>query len=131
MVNASELIGTHDVLFVTLDTLRYDVAERPARARADAAPRRSAARDGWEKRHTPGSFTYAAHAAFFAGFLPTPACPASTRDCSRCGSPAARRPPRKPRCSTRPDIVAGFRGRGYHTLCVGGVGFFNKLTPLG
>ena len=30
-----------------------------------------------------------------------------------------------------PDIVAGLRGRGYHTLCVGGVGFFNKLTPLG
>ncbi len=30
-----------------------------------------------------------------------------------------------------PDIVAGFRSRGYHTLCIGGVGFFNKLTPLG
>ena len=26
MLNARELIGTHDVLFVTLDTLRYDVA---------------------------------------------------------------------------------------------------------
>jgi hypothetical protein len=30
-----------------------------------------------------------------------------------------------------PDVVAGFRGRGYHTVCVGGVGFFNKQTPLG
>ena len=27
--------------------------------------------------------------------------------------------------------MAGLRGRGYHTLCIGGVGFFNKLTPLG
>jgi hypothetical protein len=27
--------------------------------------------------------------------------------------------------------VAGFRGRGYKSICVGGVGFFNKLTPLG
>jgi len=27
--------------------------------------------------------------------------------------------------------LAGFRSRGYHTICVGGVGFFNMLTPLG
>lgn len=26
----------------------------------------------WERRPTPVSFTYAAHQAFFAGFLPTP-----------------------------------------------------------
>ena len=25
-MNITELIGTHDILFVTLDTLRYDVA---------------------------------------------------------------------------------------------------------
>jgi hypothetical protein len=30
-----------------------------------------------------------------------------------------------------PDVVAGLAGRGYHTVCIGGVGFFNKLTPLG
>jgi len=30
---------------------------------------------GWERRHSPASFTYAAHQAFFAGFLPTPASP--------------------------------------------------------
>ena len=29
-----------------------------------------------------------------------------------------------------PDIVGGFAQSGYHTLCIGGVGFFNKLTPL-
>ena len=27
MLDANELIGTHDVLFVTLDTLRFDVAQ--------------------------------------------------------------------------------------------------------
>ena len=27
--------------------------------------------------------------------------------------------------------MSGLRGRGYHTVCVGGVGFFNKLSPLG
>jgi hypothetical protein len=30
-----------------------------------------------------------------------------------------------------PDLVSGLRERGYHTICIGGVGFFNKLTPLG
>jgi hypothetical protein len=29
------------------------------------------------------------------------------------------------------DIVTGLRGRGYHTACIGGVGFFNKRNPLG
>jgi hypothetical protein len=30
-----------------------------------------------------------------------------------------------------PDIVHGLADRGYHTVCIGGVGFFNKRTPLG
>ena len=30
-----------------------------------------------------------------------------------------------------PDIVSGLAGRGYHTICIGGVGFFNKTSPLG
>jgi hypothetical protein len=30
-----------------------------------------------------------------------------------------------------PDIVTGLAGRGYHTICIGGVGFFNKASPLG
>jgi hypothetical protein len=29
------------------------------------------------------------------------------------------------------DIVLGFASRGYHTICIGGVGFFNKQSPLG
>jgi len=30
-----------------------------------------------------------------------------------------------------PDIVTGLAVRGYHTVCIGGVGFFNKQSPLG
>ena len=30
-----------------------------------------------------------------------------------------------------PDLVSGLAAAGYHTVCVGGVGFFNKLSPLG
>ncbi len=75
MLNANALIGTHDVLFVTLDTLRYDVA--CAALESGRTPNLAAVLPGgrWEERHSPGSFTYAAHQAFFAGFLPTPATP--------------------------------------------------------
>src|SRR5258708_5228396 len=62
-INAQALIGTHDVLLVTLDTLRYDVA-RDALA-AGRTPNLAAVLPGgcWEERHTPGNFTYAAHQA--------------------------------------------------------------------
>ncbi len=75
MFKMQEIVGTYDILLITLDTLRYDVAQdmwREGRTPflASLLPPR-----GWEARHTPGSFTYAAHHAFFAGFLPTPAEP--------------------------------------------------------
>lgn len=131
MIAARDLIGTHDVVLITLDSLRLDAA----RAALDAGetPRLAAVLPGgaWEARHTPGSFTYAAHHAFLAGFLPTPA-----------------RPGRHPRLfaarfersgttgpgtfvfdeATLPEALAA---RGYRTVCVGGVGFFNLRSPLG
>ncbi|MGV3531165.1 MAG: metalloenzyme domain-containing protein, partial [Chthoniobacteraceae bacterium] len=69
------LIGSTDLLFITLDTLRYDAAQHAWQMGqlTTLAPYLSAA--GWQKRHTPASFTYAAHQAFFAGFLPTPTTP--------------------------------------------------------
>ncbi len=85
----------------------------------------------WDQRHSPATFTYAAHAAFFAGFLPTPAAPgrharrfalrfdgSETIAATTCVLDGA-------------SIVEGLAARGYHTLCVGGVGFFNGRNPLG
>ncbi|HUR53556.1 MAG TPA: STM4013/SEN3800 family hydrolase [Gemmataceae bacterium] len=131
MRNVNALIGTHDILFVTLDTLRYDVA---ARLHAEGrTPNLSAVLPpgGWEKRHTPGSFTFAAHAAFFAGFLPTPAVPGKHPRPFALKFPGSETTTEETAVFDAPDIVSGLRGRGYHTICVGGVGFFNKQTPLG
>lgn len=131
MLNAGQLIGTHDVLFVTLDTLRYDVAaDLHARGRT---PNLSVflPPGGWEKRHTPGSFTFAAHAAFFAGFLPTPATPGHHTRLFALRFPGSETTGDGTAVFDAPDIVTGLQGAGYHTICVGGVGFFNKLTPLG
>ena len=67
MLDARTLVGTHDILFVTLDTLRYDVAMDALRDGRTPNLRRLLPRGTWEKRHSPATFTYAAHHAFFAG----------------------------------------------------------------
>src|SRR5215468_10627125 len=131
MLDARSLIGTHDALFITLDTLRYDVA-RDALAEG-RTPNLAALLPGgaWEERHSPGNFTFAAHAAFFAGFLPTPASPGKHPRLFALKFPGSETTADETAVFDAPTIVAGLRGCGYHTLCVGGVGFFNKLTPLG
>lgn len=122
---------THDVLFVTLDTLRYDVAAALHATGRTPHLSRHLPSSGWEKRHTPGSFTYAAHAAFFAGFLPTPARPGRHPRGFAVRFPGSETTTTDTLVFDAPDIVTGFRDRGHHTICVGGVGFFNKQSPLG
>ena len=127
----NRIVGSRDLLLLTLDTLRFDVAR--ALWQDGRTPNLAALlpEAGWEERHSPGSFTYSAHAAFFAGFLPTPARPgkhprlfALRFEGSETTSPGT--------CVLdAPDIVTGLAGRGYHTVCIGGVGFFNRKNPLG
>jgi hypothetical protein len=131
MIDVASRIGTHDVFLMTIDSLRFDVARDALLA--GLTPNLAALLPGgaWEERHSPGSFTYASHQAFFAGFLPTPV------DGSKQIRPFAARFPGSETIGEStcvldaPDMVTGLRDRGYHTACVGGVGFFNKLSPLG
>lgn len=131
MIDVRRLIGSHDVLFVTLDTLRYDVAE--SLYRRSRTPELAAVlpAGGWERRHSPGTFTFAAHAAFFAGFLPTPVAPGLHPRTFALEFPGSETTSNRTAVFDAPDIVSGFRDCGYFTMCIGGVGFFNKLTPLG
>ena len=129
-LDARSLVGTHDILFMTIDTLRYDVAmlalengETPNLARHLPAKT-------WEQRHTPGSFTYAAHHAFFAGFLPTPAAPGSHARLFAARFAGSESTAATTFVFDTPDIVSGLASHGYRTICIGGVGFFNKQTPL-
>jgi hypothetical protein len=131
MLDANALVGSHDILFVTLDTLRYDVARDALKA--GATPNLAALLPGgaWERRHSPGSFTFAAHQAFFAGFLPTPARPGRHHRLFAARFPGSETTGGGTCVFDAPDIVTGLAGRGYHTICIGGVGFFNKASPLG
>jgi hypothetical protein len=130
MIRARDLIGTHDILFVTLDTLRYDVARdllaqgRTPHLAAVLPP------GGWEERHSPGSFTYAAHHAFFAGFLPTPVAPGRHPRLFAARFPGSETTTDETFVFDAPDLVTGLAVQGYHTVCIGGVGFFSKQHPL-
>ncbi|RMI46413.1 metalloenzyme domain-containing protein [Actinomadura harenae] len=127
----NEVVGTHDVVLVTLDTLRLDVAEELLDA--GETPNLGAVLPGgrWERRHTPGSFTYAAHVAMLAGFLPTPAEPGPHPRLFAAAFPGSETTAPGTWTFAAADLPTGLAQAGYHTVCVGGVGFFNKQTALG
>lgn len=130
MLNMNDIVGTHSILFVTLDTLRYDAAaELFHQGRTPNFTKLIPM--GWEMRHTPGTFTFAAHQAFFAGFLPTPASPGQHPRMFAAHFEGSETTTRHTYVFNTADIVSGFRELAYRTICIGGVGFFNKRTPLG
>ena len=131
MINARAIVGSHDVLLITLDTLRYDVARDALAAGLTPNLARLLPGGRWEERHSPGSFTYAAHHAFFAGFLPTPLGPGPHPRLFAARFPGSETSGETTFVFDAPDIVGGLAGQGYHTVCIGGVGFFNKQSPLG
>jgi hypothetical protein len=126
----NDIVGSHDLVWIVLDSLRYDVAEAEM-SRGSTPNLATLFPEGWEKRHSPASFTYPAHQAFFAGFLPTPADPQGDHERLFATRFAGSKSTGKRSCILEgSDIVTGLAGKGYHTLCIGGVGFFNKRTPL-
>ena len=128
--NPNELIGNYDFVWVVPDALRYDVAAREMET--GGTPHLAALfPGGWEERHSPGSFTFPAHQAFFAGFLPTPADPAAGRERMFAARFAGSETTGAGTIVfDEADVVNGLAARGYHTLCIGGVGFFNRRTAL-
>jgi hypothetical protein len=125
------LVGSHDLALITLDTLRYDVAERQLAAGLTPHLARLLPGGQWERRHTPASFTYAAHHAFFAGFLPTPAGPGDRERLFAAGFPGSETTGSGTWVFEQAEVVSALAANDYHTLCLGGVGFFNRRSALG
>jgi len=128
--NMNQIIGQSDVLFITLDTLRYDVAQEEFLQGNLPNFEQWLPPNGWEKRHSPGSFTYAAHQAFFAGFLPTPASPQKHPRLFASKFAGSETTTSQTYVFEEANIVQGFEALGYRTVCIGGVGFFNQKTAL-
>jgi hypothetical protein len=129
--NTRQLIGSHDVLFMTLDTLRYDVAAECLATGLTPNLARHLPDNRWEERHSPGSFTYSAHHAFFAGFLPTPITPGPHPRLFAADFAGSETTTTHTFVYDAPTFVEGLHNVGYHTACIGGVGFFNGKTPMG
>ncbi len=132
MIDAAEVIrsGT-SILFVTLDSLRYDVAR--AALHAGQTPRLAKFLPGgaWEERRTPGTFTLPAHIAFFSGFLPKLPQPVQPPRLWECRPPAFKTVDAGTFVFDAPNLLTGLAQYGYRTVCIGGVTYFSRETPLG
>lgn len=130
--NMHDIVGSHDVVFITLDTLRFDAAQEEFATGRLPHLAHHLSPGGWEERWTPGTFTYAAHCAFFTGFLPTPMRPGNHPRLLSLQFEGSETTDAQTYVFNGVDnIVAGFAGIGYRTICIGGVGFFNLQNPLG
>jgi arylsulfatase A-like enzyme len=127
----NRVVGTHDVLLITLDTLRFDVAQAAFERGELPMLARHLPASGWERRHSPSSFTYAAHQAFFAGYLPTPAEPGRHPRLFASAFRGSETTGRKTFVFDEATLPEALAARGYRTICIGGVGFFNQQNALG
>ncbi len=128
---ARDLVGHADIHLLTLDTLRHDVAVEELQSGRTPHLAGLLGAAGWQRRHSPGSFTYAAHHAFFAGFLPTPVDDPKAERLFAVEFPGNEDTGTGTWFTPESTIVAGLAAVGYLTSCVGGVGFFNPATALG
>jgi hypothetical protein len=127
-----QVIGRANLLWVTFDCLRFDVARSALVEGRTPVLRSVLPVEGWEPRETPGTFTLPAHLAFFHGFLPTPLGNGPhPRLMALDFEGSLTITPETYVFRDSPNIIAGLRALGYRSFCVGGVGFFNRRNPLG
>ena len=131
-MDMNQVVGRDDILFVCLDTLRYDAAVQ------EEAQGTTPVLNGygpWEKRQAPGNFTWPSHHAMFSGFLP---CDYDARNLSdrellffprQIGM--GNKAPEGAFPFSGATIMEGLEKEGYDTWCVGGVSFFDKRSDLG
>lgn len=131
-VDMHQIVGKMDILFICLDTLRYDVAVQEEAAGTTPVLNRYGR---WEKRQAPGNFTYPSHHAMFAGFLPCGYDTKNQADRELLFYPTAiglrRKVPAGAYAFSGSTIMEGLARDGYETWCVGGVSFFDKRSEIG
>ena len=131
-VDMNRGVGSCDILFVCLDTLRYDVAVQEEKAGSTPVLNRYGL---WEKCQAPGNFTYPSHHAMFAGFLPCRYDAKNLADREMLFFPKAiglgKKTPEGAYGFSGSTIMEGLAKDGYDTWCVGGVSFFDKRSDIG
>ncbi len=130
MLNANNYIPHKDVLFITLDSLRYDVAVQALETGRTPNLARVLPNGAWELRHSPATFTFAAHQAFFAGFLPTPAVNGRHPRLFAAKFEGSKTTSETTFAHAESSWLEALKNLGYHTFCIGGVGFFRDTGGL-
>lgn len=128
-VSLREGLGRRDVVILTLDALRYDVAASALAAGQTPHLAALLGPEGWERRHSPATFTLPAHEALFAGFFPTPADHPTARRPVALRFPGSRTTGPDTLVFDAPCLVRGYRAAGYRAVCVGGTSFFDPRLP--
>lgn len=129
-VSFKEAFQRRDFFLLTLDALRYDVA-RDTLAAGRAPNLAALLSGGFEARHTPATFTFPAHQAFFAGFFPTPTAPGAHSRPIALRFPGSRTMSASTLVLDGSCIVTALGQAGYRTICIGGTSFFNPSSALG
>ena len=130
-INMNDVVGNDDILFLSLDTLRYDVADEEYRS--GNLPN-LCKYGGWEKRHSPGNYTYPSHHSIFIGFFPTPVEyePLDRREWlfhnKRIGN--IQKGGSNTFLYEGSNLIEGLAKVGYKTICIGGVIFFSKIGGI-
>ncbi|WP_044205062.1 STM4013/SEN3800 family hydrolase [Flammeovirga sp. OC4] len=130
MINANKIVGDYDIVLITLDTLRYDVSQQLFKEKRLPQLQKYLPESGWEKRHAPGSFTYASHHAIFSGFFPTPIDQPKQERLFATQFAGSETTNTNTFTFEQATIIDGLKAKGYHTACIGGVGFFNRRSAL-
>ncbi len=131
-IDMGKIVGAIDILFICLDTLRYDAAvwgeEKGKTPVLNQYGR-------WQKCQAPGNFTWPSHHAMFSGFLPSPYDAKNLSDREMLFFPRqigmGNKVPKGAYGFSGSTIMEGLGNDGYDTWCVGGVSFFDKRTDLG
>ena len=131
-LDMNQIVGSHHILMLCLDCLRYDAAvleqEQGGTPNLDRY-------GSWRRCQAPGNFTYASHQAIFAGFFPVDE---DVREMSHreklffsSDIGMGRKAPKEAFHFQGPNLVEGLERVGYETYCIGGVSFFDNRSAVG
>jgi hypothetical protein len=122
---------SRDFLFITLDSLRYDTAAL-ALAAGETPHFRSLVGE-WERRQVAATYTLPSHVSMFAGMMPRPVAGDDTTVNKEARLFALSTSWQRYRgrniryfFDDAPNVPRGFQTKGYHTIGVGGVGWFSS-----
>lgn len=131
-IDMNQIVGTHDILFVCIDSLRYDVARQEEECGGTPVLNRYG---NWRRCQAPGNFTYPSHQAMFAGFFPIEEGVREMKEREKlffsADAGVGRKAPAGAYVFQHATWVEELAQAGYETICIGGVSFFDKRTKLG